>query len=229
MDSLLYKTLLCSSLTLLGYVVALALYRKYRKPWLNPLYTVTLFLLGMLSLFHINSENYVAGSSPFTYLLGTATVSLAIPLYKQVHALKKYLFPIFTGVVTGTLAGIISVFLISRFFHLDKVLLSSLLPKSVTIPIALSISNSLGGVPSLTILFVVSSGIFSLAAGPYLLQLLGVQSKIAKGLALGTSAQALGAGRALEWGEFEGAMGSVAMSLSALLMSVLSPFFIYLT
>lgn len=223
------QTLLCTSLTLIGYKLGLILFKRFKKSWLNPLYTVTLFILGMLFLLGIDSQTYVSGSSLFSFLLGTATVSLAIPLYRQVQALKQHLPLILLGVVAGTIAGLVSVFIISNVFHLDKTLLFSLLPKSVTIPIALSISHTLGGIPSLTVLFVVTSGIFSMMAGPFLLQRLGIQSKIAKGLALGTSAQALGAGRAFEWGEIEGAMGTAAMSMSALVMSILSPFLVYLT
>ena len=216
-------------LTITGYVISYAFYKKYQKPWFNPLYTATLLVIGMLYMFHIDTQTYVGNSSILNFLLGTATVSLAIPLYKQGKTLKKHLPLIFIGVISGTVAGILTVFIISRIFHLDKALLFSLIPKSVTIPIALSISNTLGGVPSLTVLFVVISGLFSLLAAPTLMNRIGIKSKTAKGLALGTSAQALGAGRALEFGEFEGAMGSAAMSMSALIMSVFSPFIFYLT
>lgn len=226
---LILQTLFCTSLTLIGYGLGFILFKRFPKPWLNPLYTVTLSIIGVLFLLGIDSQAYVSGSSLFSFLLGTATVSLAIPLYKQVQMLKKHLPLILLGVVAGTVAGIVSVFMISSVFHINKSLLFSLIPKSVTIPIALSISNTLGGVPSLTVLFVVTSGVFSMVAGPLLLKKIGIKSQIAKGLALGTSAQALGAGRALEWGEIEGAMGSAAMSMSALVMSILSPFLVYLT
>lgn len=218
-----------SLLTLMGYAISYVFYKKYRKPWLNPLYTATLLVIGILFFFHIDTQQFVNNSSIFNFLLGTATVSLAIPLYKQVQTIKKQLPLILIGVITGTVTGIFTVFVISRLFHLDKALLYSLLPKSVTIPIALSVSNSLGGVPSLTVLFVVTSGIFSLLAAPALMNRIGIKSKTAKGLALGTSAQALGAGRALELGEFEGAMGSAAMSMSALIMSIFSPLLFYLS
>lgn len=216
-------------LTIAGYAISYAFYKKYQKPWFNPLYTTTLLVIGMLYLFHIDTQAYVNNTSFLNFLLGTATVSLAIPLYKQVKIIKKKLSLILIGVITGTLTGILTVVVISQILHLDKALLYSLLPKSVTIPIALSVSNSLGGVPSLTVLFVVISGIFSLLAAPTLMNRIGIQSKTAKGLALGTSAQALGASRALELGEYEGAIGSAAMSVSALIMSIFSPFLFFLS
>lgn len=220
--------LFCTMITFVTYAAGVKVFFKYKSAWLNPLYTSTIFIICFLIFFHIDIKSYTAGDGIFSVLLGTATVSLAIPLYKNLRLIKKYLSIIFGAVIPGTLMGVVSVILLTKIWHMNHELMFSLIPKSVTAPIALSISQATGGIPSLTILFVVLSAVFSLAACPILLRITRIQSKIAKGLALGASAQAIGAGRAFEWGELEGAMGSIAMISSAVFLSFLTPLFINL-
>jgi putative effector of murein hydrolase len=114
---------------------------------------------------------------------------------------------------------------IVRFFHLpfSGSIVASLIPKSVTIPVALSVSEALGGIPSLTILFVLTSALFSLIIGPGCLERLRIKSKISKGLAMGACAQALGVGKSFQWGEEAGAIGSIGMTMSAVLVSFFIP------
>lgn len=222
------NVLLCSIITVISYVVGVRVFRRFNRVWLNPLYTVTVTIICLLTLFHMDFESYSSGTGIFSLLLGTATVSLAVPLYKQIEIIRKHLLIIVCAVLLGTLTGVASVVLLAKVVHLNQTMMLSLIPKSVTAPIALSISDSLGGVPSLTVLFVVISAVFSLITGPVLLKFGRFRSKIALGLALGTSAQAIGANRAFEWGELEGAMGSIAMITSALFMSLIAPLFIRL-
>jgi predicted murein hydrolase (TIGR00659 family) len=223
MDIMIYKLVFCTVTTSLSYAVGLRIFKRFKKTWLNPLYTATVIIICFISFFHLNISNYTDGDGIFSFLLGTATVSLAIPLYKHLAIIKKHFFIIFLAVLPGTLMGVISVVLLTKLLHLNKEMMFSLIPKSVTAPIAISISQTMGGIPSLTILFVVVSAIFSLVTGPFLLKLTRIQSKIAKGLALGTSAQAIGASRAFQWGELEGTMGSIAMISSALFLSIITP------
>ncbi|MBA4494932.1 LrgB family protein [Paenactinomyces guangxiensis] len=223
METLISNTILCTTVTVVSYVTGLKIFQKFNKYWLNPLYTVTVMVICLLSFFHVDYDQYTSGSSIFSLLLGTATVSLAVPLYKQIIMLKKHLWTIIYSVAGGTLAGVVSVVLLAKGAHLNQEVVLSLIPKSVTVSIALSISESLGGIPSLTVLFVLTSSVFSLITGPLLLKFGHIRSRIAKGLALGTSAQAIGASRAFEWGELEGAMGSIAIGTSALFMSLITP------
>lgn len=228
MGTLIANLLFCTMITFVTYVAGVKVFLKVKSAWLNPLYTATIFIICFLIFFHIDIKSYTSGDGFFSVLLGTATVSLAIPLYKHVRLIKKYLSIIFLAVMPGTLMGVISIILLTKIWHMNHEVMFSLIPKSVTAPIALSISQSMGGIPSLTILFVVLSAIFSVATGPILLRMIRIRSKIAKGLALGASAQAIGAGRAFEWGELEGAMGSIAMISSAVFLSLLTPLFINL-
>lgn len=217
------NVLFCIASTLVCYFFSLKLFRKYKKNLLNPLYTASALLIILLLSLHIQKETYIEGSIVFNYLLQLAVVSFAVPLYKQWAFLKKNYQKVLAGVICGTALGVMAVVVLSFLFHLKEQLLASLIPRSVTLPIALTISNDLGGLTSVTVIFVVLSALISLTLGPKLLEQFGVKSKSAKGLAMGTSAQMLGANRCLLWGEEESAMGHIAMTTSALFLSLLVP------
>ncbi|PKR85506.1 LrgB family protein [Heyndrickxia camelliae] len=220
---ILNEIIICTAFTILGYSLGSMIYNRYKRSWLHPLYTSTIFILIFLFLFHIHAETYQRGSVIFQPFLQLAVVSLAIPLYKQWNFIKQNFRKISIGVVTGTILGIISVILMAKAFHLNHLMTASLIPRSVTLPIALTVSNDLGGTASITVIFVMITGIFSLISGPNLLKKIGINSKAAKGLAMGTSAQMLGASRSMLWGEEEGAMGSAAMTTTAILFPILIP------
>jgi predicted murein hydrolase (TIGR00659 family) len=222
--NLFFTIIFCIALTLGSYYLSLRLYRKYKKGWLNPLYTASCLLISLLLTFHVPEETYLQASTVFNFSLQVAVVSLAVPLYKQWSFLKKNYKKILIGVTAGTATGLLAVIGMSQVFHLKEQLLASLIPRSVTLPIALTISDDLGGISSTTIIFVIVSALISVFIGPKLLKRLGIKSKSAKGLAMGTSAQMIGANRSLVWGEEEGAMGSVAMMTSALFLSLIVPF-----
>lgn len=216
------------TITLVCYFLSLKLYWKYKKDWLNPLYTASALVILFLLVFDIKEDTYQQVNYFFNQLLHLAVVSLAVPLYKQWSFLKKNYKKIFAGVISGTALGVIVVLVMAQLFQLKQQLLASLIPRSVTLPIALTISHDLGGITSTTIFFVIISTLMSLMIGPKLLNQLGIKSKSAKGLAMGTSAQMLGVKRSLVWGEEEGAMGNIAITTSALFLSVLVPIFPYI-
>ncbi|MFB4162360.1 LrgB family protein [Alteribacillus sp. JSM 102045] len=220
MTNLMFSTVL----TVSSYAAGLKVFQRFHKPWLNPLYTVTLFLVLVLSFVpSVDYESYLQITDIFSFFLGLATISLAVPLYKQLLVLKKHAKKICLGVMLGSAGGILSGLVLAKWLLFQDEILFSLVSKSVTIPVALSVTDVLGGVPSLTVLFALSSAMFSLTFGPKILQIAGIKSKVAKGMALGASAQALGVNRALQWGEEEGSMGSVAMCTSAVFLSILVP------
>ncbi|WP_099157456.1 LrgB family protein [Virgibacillus ndiopensis] len=229
MTTFIINILFCISITIVCYFIGLKFYHKYKKAWLNPLYTASFLLILLLIAFPFEGVNYQEGSFIFNQLLQLAVVSLAVPLFKQWSFLKKNFRKICFGVICGTALGVITVLAMSHMFHLQEQLLASLIPRSVTLPIALTISSDLGGLTSTTVFFVVISALISLIIGPKLLQQFGIKSRSAKGLAMGTSAQMLGANRSLLWGEEEGAMGSIAMTTSAIFLSVLVPFIAYIS
>jgi predicted murein hydrolase (TIGR00659 family) len=225
MISFIVSIVCCMTMTIVSYAISVKIFRRFKKSWLNPLYTSTIFIYASLLLFHVPFKTYQQGGVIFEQLLQIAIVAFAVPLYKQWPLLTRNFQKIFSGVLSGTLLGIMSVLLMSQLFHFNNEVLASLIPRSVTLPIALTVSNDLGGITTITVFFVLFSGLFSVIFGPNLMGRLGIKSKAALGLAMGTSAQMLGANRSLLWGEEEGALGCIAMTTSALFLSFLLPLF----
>ncbi|WP_282142597.1 LrgB family protein [Cytobacillus oceanisediminis] len=228
MSSVLFNSIGCILMTLASYIASLQVFRKFKKSWLNPLYTGTALLITILLLCNIPLTVYQKGSSLFELLLQLSVVSFAVPLYKEWPLMKRHLKKIFSGVFAGTSLGIFSVYIMSQVFQFNQEIIASLIPRSVTLPVALTVSDGLGGSTAFTVFFVLFSGLFSVMLGPNLLKWLGINSKAAKGLAMGTSAQMLGASRSLMWGEEEGAMGCIAMTTSAIILSLFIPLLLLL-
>ncbi|GGK29078.1 hypothetical protein GCM10010965_22410 [Caldalkalibacillus thermarum] len=228
MGTLAFQTLTITLMTSVSYVLGLRLFRQLNRTFLNPLFTATLFMVVLLSVLKIDYHMFAEGTRVFTFFLNTATVALAIPLYKQWQLLRKNLNQIVLSISLGHGVGIASAVILAKTIHLNDHLLTSLIPKSVTIPVALSLSQALGGVTSFTALFVLTSALFSITCGPKLLSLCGIKSNLAKGLALGASAQVLGATKAMKWGEEAGAMGSVGMTASAILLCLIFPLLVHI-
>src|SRR4051812_35831537 len=120
MDILIYKLVFCTVTTALSYTVGVRLFKIFKKPWLNPLYSSTVIIICFISLLHLNISNYTDGNGIFSFLLGTATVSLAIPLYKNLVIIKKHFLIIILAVLPGTVMGVISVILLTKLLHLNK-------------------------------------------------------------------------------------------------------------
>ncbi len=157
-------------------------------------------------------------------MLGPCVVSLGYVLYEQIEHIKGNVISIFTAIVVGSIVGIVSVMLIAKVFGADRMLIASLAPKSVTTPIAMSVVERTGGVPALAAAFVVICGIFGGIIGPVVLRKLGIQSKIAQGLAMGASAHALGTVRALQMGAVEGAISGLAIGIMGIITALIIPF-----
>ncbi|EIJ81940.1 putative murein hydrolase export regulator [Bacillus methanolicus PB1] len=217
-------TFFSTFITWLGYVLSLKLFKKFNMFWLNPLYSATILLILLMALVKVDYEKYLNGTGLFSLLQGTAVVSMAVPLYLHWPLLKKYFRKIFVSIMVGSMLGMLFVWLFAKIFGLKAEVVASLIPKSATLPVALSVSESLGGIPSLTVLFVLVSALFSLIFGPGFLERLNINSKFAKGLTMGACAQALGVNKSFEWGEEAGAIGSVGMTASAVFISLIIPF-----
>lgn len=212
-----------AALSISAYWLAFQIKKKWDYPVMNPLLLATLMIMGVLALFNINYETFDYGAKYITYLLTPATVCLAVPLYKQVLVLKKNIAAVFAGIVCGCLTHALVVAGIAFLLKADGVLLLSLLPKSVTTPIALGISGEIGGISAVTILGVVLAGILGAVIGPVLLKLLGVREPAAQGLALGTASHVIGTTKAVEMGEIQAAMSSLAIVVTGLLTVVFVP------
>ncbi|WCK56456.1 LrgB family protein [Aneurinibacillus sp. Ricciae_BoGa-3] len=215
-----YSMFIWIILTVSLYLAADRLYNKTSSGWINPLFICPAALIGILWLTHTNYATYHTATQPITFFLGPIQLAMVIPLYKYASVLKQNVFTILSGVAAGTCSGIFLVMVMSHLFHFSFSTLASLTPKSVTAPMAVSVSQLLGGLPELTAVFTVMTALIGMVIGPVILQGLGIKNTMVKGLALGTAASMVGAARAAQWGEQEGIMGTLGMVLSALIMPV---------
>lgn len=210
-------------ISILVYTLSSFISRRFRLKILNPLLLTMVIIVGMLLLFRIDYGIYNKGGQIISFFLGPATVVLAVPLYRQIHLLKENLIPILTGILLGTISGVISILALGKAFNLDLILISSLIPKSTTTPIAMEISTLLGGNSSLTVTFVVVTGLSGYIFGEKVLKTLGIKDPIAMGIALGTSSHAIGTAKAIELGEVEGAMSSLSIGVAGIITVFLIP------
>ena len=210
--------------TIVQYRVSKQLYKWVPTPFTMPVLTATALIIACLLIFHIPYEAYMKnGGDWITKLLGPGIVAFAIPLYKQRRVLKKYVVPISGGVIVGTVVAISSEAVIARMFGTDSSLILTALPKSVTMPVAMSVSEQIGGIPSLTAAFVMIAGITGVMMGPLLLKWSGVTNFIGKGIGVGCSSHIMGVAQSMKRDEREGVVGSVTMTLTAVLTCLLGP------
>lgn len=216
-------TFLFIAMTLVSYLVMNVVYVKYYKAFLIPILTATTAIILILVFAKVPYETYMLGGKWIDLLLGPAIVALAIPLYKQQDLLKKNLLPIVGGVSAGVLVGMISGVLFAKVVGFTEVFVLTLLPKSITSPIAIQISSTLGGIPSLAPVFVMIAGFTGVIFGPAFMQRMRIHTATGRGIGLGTAAHALGTSKAIELGEQEASMSSVAMTLCAIVGSFVAP------
>jgi len=216
--------LLALTSTLLVYVVSNRLYLMAgRHPLLNPVLLSVIVLSGFLLLTDTAYDKYFEGAKFIHFLLGPATVALAIPLYRHFQAVKSSALAVMVSIIAGSLTAIASAVGIAWLLGADYQTLVTIAPKSVTTPVAMGIAEKLGGLPSLTAVLVILTGIIGAALGHYVLNALGVTHPAARGLALGVASHGIGTARALEINEAKGAFASLAMGLNALLTAILLP------
>jgi predicted murein hydrolase (TIGR00659 family) len=214
-------------ITLVVYIFAHTLHHKYKKYSPHPIIITELLLISILLYFKIDYQGYMSsGANIISFFLGPATIVLAIPLFRQWELLKSNALPIIIGVLIGSITGISSIFFLSKLFGLDTIINLSLLAKSVTTPIAMDITELVGGITSITILGVIFAGTFGAIFGPKILKIFGVKNEIAKGIAMGTASHGLGTARAIEEGEIQGAMSGLSVGLTGLATAILIPLMI---
>ncbi len=214
--------------SLLGYEAGLFLKKKTGLAIANPLLISILFVIGILLLFHIDYTTYDAGGVYLSYLLTPATVSLAVPLYKQIHLLRQHALAIAAAVTAGTLTSLVSVLLLSMVFRLEHAMYVTLLPKSITTAIGMGVSEELGGFVTISVAVIIVTGVLGNVIGEWVFRLFRIKNRIARGLALGTSAHAIGTSKAMELGEIEGAMSSLSIVTAGLLTVIGANIFSYL-
>lgn len=203
-------------ISLLGYEIGVFLRKKTGVAIFNPLLIAIAFVIGLLLLIGMDYETYKSGSSLLSYFLTPSTVALAVPLYRQFAVLKKHALAILTGILSGVLTSLATTLLLAVLCRLNHSEYVTLLPKSVTTAIGMSISEELGGIVTITVASIVLTGIFGNMAGDFICRVFHIKEKVAVGLAMGTSSHSIGTARAMEMGDLEGAMGSLAIVVAGL-------------
>lgn len=214
--------------TVLIYILAKKINQRYPSPFTIPVLIGTLIIVACLYVFRIPYETYDIGAKWINHLLGPAVVALAYPLYKQWGMLKKNIVPILTGVTVGAIVGISSGLLFSKWVGIDEEIMYSLVPKSVTTPVAMDIATTIGGIPALAAVFVMFAGIGGAILSSYVYRLFRINHYLAKGIGIGSASHAIGIAMAMENGEEEGAAGTVAMGLSSIVVSIVTQPLIWL-
>lgn len=212
-----------TALTLAAFALGTFLHRKANAAWCNPLLWGSIFVIIVLGVLKIPYPDYKGSSTALTYLLFPATVSLAVPLYEQWELLKKNVLATVAGIAAGVVTSIGSVLLLAWLFRLDATSAVSLLSNSVTTAIGVDVSTELGGVPALTTAVIILTGIVGNLLAVSLCKLLRITNPIARGVAIGTSAHAIGTSKALEIGQIEGAMSSLSIAVAGVLTAILCP------
>lgn len=221
LDELLYSPFFGLTLSALAWGVGVWLQKKTGWAVCNPLVVAAALVMAVLTLFHIPLEAYNEGGNVIKLMLGPATAVLALNIYQQHKILKQYFFPVLAGCLAGSLASVGCVVGLCKLFQMDSVLIASLLPKSVTTAIAVGIAESRGGIAGIAAAAVVVTGILGAVFAPLLAKLFRVTDPIAEGLAIGACSHALGTTKALELGQIQGAMSSIAICVCGILTSIL--------
>ena len=210
--------------TLVAYWIGDFLFRAARRsPFANPVMIAVVILGAVLLMTHTPYERYFEGAQFVHFMLGPATVCLAVPLHANLPKVKRALLPIAAGLLVGSTTAIVSVLAIAKAMGAGPILLASLAPKSVTAPVAIGISQQLGGEPSLTAALVIITGMIGAILVTPMLNVLGFRDWRARGLAVGVAAHGIGTARAFQVHETAGAFASIGMGMNAVLTAFLAP------
>lgn len=216
--------LLGLTLTLVAYLAAVWLFeRSGRRALLNPVLTAVTLLVVLLVLTRTPYDSYFEGAQFVHFLLGPATVALAVPLYSNLSRLRRLLIPMLIALGAGCLAAAVPAILVAQSLGASRVVVYSLAPKSATTPVAMGVAEQIGGIPSLTAVLVILTGMLGAVFGPELLQRLRVDDDAIRGFSLGVAAHGIGTARAFQMSETAGAFSGLAMGLNALATPFLVP------
>ncbi len=225
------KEIICSSpffgitVSIAAYSIGVMINRKTRLALFNPLLVSYLIIIPLLLLFDIPLEWYDRGGDIINMFLSPATAVLAITIYRQRFLIKEHLAAVIAGTAAGSICSILLVLFLCRLFALPGTVTASLIPKSITTPLAIAVCDSLGGIQALTVLAVIVTGITGSIIAPPLIKLFRIRSEIAQGLAIGAASHAVGTSKAVEMGDVQGALSSVSLVMSGVITVLISIIF----
>ncbi len=213
------------TITLLAYQGAFRIYQRSGcNPLANPVLIAVTALVAFLGITGTAYETYFAGAQFVHFLLGPATVALAVPLYMQLKRVRAMLWPVLAGLLAGSLTAIGSAVLVGRLFGASETTQLSLAPKSVTTPIAMGIAERIGGIPSLTAVLVIVTGILGALGARWVFDAMRLRDPAIRGFAIGVASHGIGTARAFQVNEQSGAFAALAMGLNGALTALLVPF-----
>ena len=215
-------------LTVVTYIIAKNIYRKTGNMCFSPLIICPIVIIVILAIFHIPYQSYASGGNWLSYMLQPATVALAVPMYKYRGTVKKYSVEILLSVTCGAVVAIVSSMTIAQFVGVNAEVVTSLAPRSVTTPIAMSISEGIGGNPSITAVFVICTGIIGAILTTMMLRYIPIKNPVTKGMLFGISAHGTGTSKAYESGHVEGSVASLAMIFMGIITTIIGPEVVYL-
>lgn len=218
------EPLLWLTATLVAYWLGVIAFRAAgRRPWVNPVLVAVIVLTVILSATGTEYSSYFEGAQFVHFMLGPATVSLAVPLYANLGRVRRAALPILAALGAGSLTAVVAALGLARLLGADDAVLASLAPKSATAPVAIGISEGLGGEPTLTAVLVLLTGIFGAMTAIPLLNLLRIRDPRAQGLAVGVAAHGIGTAQAFQVNETAGAFAGIGMGLNAVLTALIAP------
>lgn len=210
------------TISLIAYLIGVMLKKKFKSGIFNPLLISIVVSIVILAAGNVDYETYNEGAKYLSWLLTPATVCLAIPLYEQWSLLKKHYKAVMLGLAAGTVTSLSTVLGLSLLCGLSHKEYVTLLPKSITTAIGMGVSEELGGYVTITVAVIIITGVFGNMFGELICKIFRITEPVSKGLAFGASSHAIGTAKAIEIGEIEGAMSSLAIAVSGVLTVVLA-------
>jgi predicted murein hydrolase (TIGR00659 family) len=213
----------CLALTMFSYLCAKVAHRRWRRAWLTPVIAAAAPLIAFLLLTKIPYTTYFADTRWLLWLSGPATIAFAIPIYDNRSVVRGHWVSLLTGAITSTVVAVTSSIWLAHALSLSTMLQKSLAARSVTTPMAIAASQRIGGVPDLTVLFVMATGLIGILLGDLILASLPIRSTLARGMLWGSAAHTFGSAQARSVGEQEGVVASLAVVLSGVLTVTIAP------
>ncbi len=207
----------------LAFEVGKFLFKKTGSALCNPLIIAIALVIAVLKIFAVPTEHYFYGGNLILFFLAPATVSLALPLFKQWDLFKRHFIPVMVGALVGSFCGIGSVIVFGKLLNLDETLLYSFMPKSITTPIGIEVSSMIGGIPSITVLSIIITGVTGNVSAPFICKIFGIKHPVAKGIGIGVASHAVGTTKAMEMGEVEGSMSALSIVIAGILTLIWAP------
>lgn len=215
-------------ITIFAYEIGVLIRKKFHKSIFNPLLISIIIVMVVLSVLHIDYDTYSKGGVYISYLLTPATVCLAVPLFQQLQLLKSNWKAILAGTCAGILTTMVTVLLFAVLFNLNHENYVTLLPKSITTAIGMGVSEELGGNVTITAAVIIITGVLGNMIAELVCKVFKIHEPIAKGIGIGSAAHAIGTAKAIEMGEIEGAMSSLAIAVAGLLTVFAATIFSYI-